>query len=186
MIDHGWKCALLLLLGFPLCAAESGTSGVAPAVATIMGEYLTTYQRVATAQRSTLHWGREVTIYLSRDAGRYRGNVLLGAAERAGEEIDSFIAYEPGTVVVKEQRTVGGGSPDGWSMMIRLPTSAAIGGPWRYIELAADRRVLLDGTGADPQVLARCAACHNQIGMRDFLFHNFADAPAGHATDGTP
>jgi hypothetical protein len=165
---------VMLLLAGQLIPAESGT----PATATILGEYPTTYQRVATAQRSTLHWGREVTIFISRDVGRYRDNVRRGVAERAGEQFDAFVAYEPGTVLVKEQRTTTGAAPDGWSIMIRQLTPAAIGGPWRYVEVAADRRVLLDGTGADPQVLVRCAACHHQVGQRDFLFHSFADTPA--------
>lgn len=183
MFHHGWCCALMVMwCRLPLAAAEPAALDIA----TILGEYQTAYQRVAAAQRSTLHWGREVTIFINRDAVRYRDNVRRGIAERAGEVVDGFVPYDPGTVVVKEHRIVSGGEPDSWSLMIRLPKAAPIGGPWRYIELAADRRVLLDGTGADPQVLTRCAVCHQQISARDYLFHSFADVSAQPATEGTP
>lgn len=164
---------LLLVMSVAVEAASGADSLSIPS---ILDSYARDYERVVSARLSTLHWGREVSIWINRDADRYRQGVRQGAAERAGEEIGAYAAYADGTVLVKEQRVTGGGGGAGWSIMIRDRAKASpIGGPWRYIEVDADRRVLLDGTGADPQVAARCAICHQQISARDFLFHNFAD-----------
>lgn len=169
---------LLLLLAVAVKAAIGAEAPLS--IPSILDTYAAGYQQVASARLSTLHWGREVSIWINRDAGRYRQGVRQGAAERAGEEAGAFAKYADGTVLVKEQRLTGGGSGAGWSIMIRDSSKAApFGGPWRYIEVDADRRVLLDGTGADPQVAARCAICHQQISARDFLFHNFADQAPG-------
>jgi hypothetical protein len=183
MTIRAWlRTSLVLLLGLPVMAVD-GVKPSGPDLAAILREYRTSYQQIASEKRSTLHWGRLVSIWVSRDADRYRDNVRRNLAERAGEEIDAFAKYEPGTVVVKEHRIAAGAAPDGWSLMIRQQEAAPIGGPWRYIELDAEGRVLIDGTGSDPQALARCAVCHQQIGARDFLFHTFVDA---HAVDGRP
>jgi hypothetical protein len=144
-------------------------------VETILDTYLTSYQRVVTSHLSTLHWGRHVSIYLSDRSERYRDNTRRGVRERAGDEVDAFTAYDPGTVVVKEQRLMPGGAIDGWSIMVRGSSSKGLGGPWRFIEVDAKRRVLLDGHGSDPMVAVRCAGCHQQIAARDFVFHSVID-----------
>lgn len=164
----------------PLLALVVTTAGVTaevePSIAHLLDSYLTTSEQVLTNHLSTLHWNTQVSIFISRDADRYRKNVVRGQAERAGETVDAFVPYEPGTVLIKEHRREANGTIVGWAMMIRQATAQPLGGPWRYVEVDADRHVILDGKGVDPLVFARCAACHNQIGARDFLFHSFADA----------
>jgi hypothetical protein len=52
MFRHGWCCALMVICcRLPLAAVEPAGLDIA----TILGEYQTAYQRVAAAQRSSLH-----------------------------------------------------------------------------------------------------------------------------------
>lgn len=174
-------CVLVVVL-----ATSDVRAAEEPSIANLLDRYLTTSERVLSNKVSTLHWNHHVSIFISRDAEMYRRNVVRGQAERAGDTVDAFVPYVTGTVLIKEQRREVGGEISGWSIMIRQSTEQPLGGPWRYVEVGADRQVILDGKGSDPLVFARCAACHHQIAARDYLFHSFSDATATTGKPGTP
>lgn len=149
--------------------------------------YRNSWSRLTGFEHSGLHWQQFIAIYINQGQNLYRHNYLEYLAHYQDWDDDedegemeagpNFKAYQPGTVVLKENFAASHGSPDTAltiTMMIkRQPGYDSQFGDWEYVQFDAKGNMLLAGNTSDPAVKQNCSNCHVNVAERDYIFANF-------------
>lgn len=136
-------------------------------------------------ERSALHWDQFVRVYINQGTNVYQWNYLQFLREYLQDydedppQID-YQKYPEGTVIAKENYAAEHGLPTQLLtltvMVKRAKNYYAKGGNWEYIQFSSKGKVMLRGSGQNPQVQKACASCHQNVAQRDFIFSTMLTA----------